>query len=228
VVVLDYGGFATFDETMYRSLEVAAKVLNRETRAKAIVEYMENIRHELNQKSKQYTKQIKPRVYVGGVGFRGSHGIESSEQKYIPFLWNNVNNVASNVKSLSGSHVFLDKETLLNLNPDLIFLDGGGLNLIEHDFKRKPEIFQNLKAFREKKVYSLFPFNFYATNVDTALCDAYAVSKILYPEGFMGLDLAKKADEIYEFFVGKGVYREMAKQYGELGAIPEFLRTERR
>ena len=64
----------------------------------------------------------------------------------------------------------------------------------------------------------LYPFNYYVTNVDTAIADAYAAGKILYPEKFQDVDLPQKADEIYSFLVGKPVYAEMTQDFGPLGA----------
>lgn len=228
VVVLDYGGFATFNEDLYYSIGITAKILNREKWAKELIAYMNSIKEELLTKSSKYSQQSKPSVYVGGVGYRGSFGIESSEKNYIPFMWNQVNNVVRDINVSIDSHVFLNKEILLKLNPDIIFLDGGGLRLIKEDMKKRPEIYSALKAFKQDNVYILYPFNFYATNIETALCDAYAVAKRLYPEAYTDLDIAKKADEIYEFFVGKPLYKEMAKDYGELGAKLHLAEQERR
>jgi iron complex transport system substrate-binding protein len=105
----------------------------------------------------------------------------------------------------------------LKLNPDFIFIDGGGLTLVREDFRKKPEVYNALKAFADGQVYSLLPFNWYTTNIDTALADAYAIGKILYPSHFEDIDPGRKADEIYTFLVGKPVYQEMKKDYGVIG-----------
>jgi len=60
----------------------------------------------------------------------------------------------------------------------------------------------------------LLPYNFYATNIGTALADAYHIGKVLYPEQFKDIDLEKKADEIYTFLLGKPLYREMKDEFG--------------
>jgi len=86
---------------------------------------------------------------------------------------------------------------------------------------KKPEYYKALKAFQNKRVYSLLPFNSYTTNIESALADAYAIAKILYPKAFTDIDPEKKADEIYTFMVGKPVYSEMKKSYGKIGAVYE-------
>jgi len=47
--------------------------------------------------------------------------------------------------------------------------------------------------------------------------DAYFVGKTLYPDRFADIDPAKKADEIYTFFVGKPVFAEHNSEYENLG-----------
>ncbi|HPQ70571.1 MAG TPA: iron ABC transporter substrate-binding protein [bacterium] len=222
VVVLSYGKFATFDETVYDALGIAGKILHREKRADEVVSYIESLRSDLQKRTRDIPTASKPSVYIGGVGYRGSQGIESTEQHFAPFDWTCARNVAQQVKPSIGSHVFMDKEMLLKLNPDIIFIDGGGLNRLTGDYRKKPEYYKALKAFSRQKVFLLFPFNFYTTNIGTALADAYAVGKILYPERFADVDLEKKSDEIYAFLVGASVYPRMKKSYGVIGRKAPF------
>ncbi len=224
VVVLSYGQFGTFDETFYKSLNIAGKILNKEERAISVINYIEKLKLDLKKRTYKISRRRRPEVYVGGIGYRGSHGIESTEQNYAPFDWVNAINLAKKLKPSVGTHIFLDKETLLKLNPEIIFLDGGGLSTIANDYRRNRTYYNALKAFHNKQVFILFPFNWYVTNVDTVLVDAYAVGKVLYPEQFADVDLKDKSNEIYEFLVGSPVYSEMEKTYGTLGKVPEFLK----
>lgn len=224
VVVLSYGTFATFDEAVFDSLRIAGTILNRRERADAVVGAIEGMRSDLRKRTDGAPEAEKPGVYVGGIGYRGAHGIESTEVSYIPLAWIGARNLAEQVPSRIGSHLFVDKETLLRLDPDVIFIDGGGLSLVSEDFRKKPEFYAALKAFQTRRAYVLLPFNSYTTNIDTALADAYAIGRILYPDRFRDIDPEAKADEIYSFLVGRPVYREMAKAYGPIGATPAFLK----
>ena len=226
VVVLSYGAFATFDEKVFDAFKIAGNILNRKERAENLINYIEFLRNDLKTRTSGISEKQQPRVYAGGIGYRGAHGIESTEQHYIPFEWLGAENVAKQVRPVMGSHVFFDREMLLKLNPDFIFIDGGGLNLIAEDFRKKPEFYNALKAFLNKRVYTLLPFNWYATNIGTALFDAYAIGKVLYPKRFKDIDPANKADEIYNFFVGKPVFAKMVKTYGEIGQNPFFLKSK--
>ena len=223
VVVLSYGAFATFDEAVYDALRIAGKVLNRANRADSVVGYIETLRKDLQRRTQSILPDERAEAYVGGIGYRGAHGIESSEQQYAPLEWVGAKNLAKQVKTDAGSHVFVDREALLKINPEVIFIDGGGLALVAEDYQKKPQIYNQLRAFAEGKVYVLHPFNWYTTNIGTVLVDAYMVGKTLYAGRFEKIDPEQKAKEIYRFLVGKPVYQQMKKDYGAVGRPAPFL-----
>lgn len=222
-VVLNYGAFATFDEAVYDALRIAGTILNRKERANAVITYIESLRTDLQHRSSVAGQTGKPIAYVGGIGYRGIRGIESTEQHYIPFEWLAVNNAAERVEAGSSSHLFMDKESLLKMDPPTIFIDGGGLALVAEDYRKKPEFYRALQAFADGQVYGLLPFNWYVTNIDTVLADAYAIGKILYAVRFADIDPEQKTDEIYTYLVGKPVYRRMKADYGAIGRRLSFL-----
>ena len=113
--------------------------------------------------------------------------------------WIGANNIAKKITD-KKEHLFVDKEQLLTLNPSIIFVDGGGLSLIKQDIGKKPEYYKGLKAFNDKKVYVLYPFNYYVTNVDTAIADAYAAGKILYPRSSKMWTCPKKLMKFTRFW----------------------------
>jgi len=227
IVILDYGGFATVNKTIYKSLLIAGTILNKKIRANNVIKFINAIKEDLYRRTYNIPKKDKKFVYVGGIGYRGSHGIESTEITYLPFDWTYSKNIVKTLETSFGSHIFLDKEKLLALNPDVIFLDCGGLKIIEDDFYKKKTYYLALKAFLNRNVYILLPFNWYATNVGTALVDAYAVGKILYPNRFKDINIEKKADYIYKFLVGRPIYKEMERQYQRINSMPYFLKGEK-
>ncbi len=81
-----------------------------------------------------------------------------------------------------------------------------------------------LKAFADRRVYTLLPFNWYTTNIGTVLADTYAIGKILHPQHFSDVDVEKKADDLFTFLVGRPVYAEMKKDYGPIGQTAPFLK----
>jgi len=215
VVILSYGGFATFDDIVFDSLRLAGKILKAEKRAEEVVAFIEGARRDLLKRTERYEDKAKPRVYIGGIGFRGTQGIESSDASYFPLDWVRARNLAKEV--VPKGHVFVEKEKILFWDPDLLFIDGGGLGNIRQDSQKRTEFYRHLKAFKKREVFLLFPYNWYVTNIDTAVADGFAAGKILYPQSFADLDPEKKADEIYTFLLGKPVYPQMEKEFGGLG-----------
>ncbi|MBU4275558.1 MAG: iron ABC transporter substrate-binding protein [Proteobacteria bacterium] len=220
VVVLSYGPFASFDKVVLDSILLAGRILGKDKRAQALVAQMEAWQKDLARRGA--LAKERPGAYVGGIGFKGVHGLESTDPHYLPFRWVGAKNLAAAPKK--AGHVMLDKEQLLGLNPEYIFVDGGGLALVAADYAKKPEFYKNLKAFQTGRVYVLHPFNWYTTNLGTALSDAYAIGKILQPEEFKDVIPAAQADVIYTFLLGKPVYAAMAKRYGPLGCPPPFMK----
>ncbi|USH00130.1 iron ABC transporter substrate-binding protein [Thermococcus argininiproducens] len=214
VIVLSYGQLTTFeDEELFRSIELAGKILGNEKRAEDVLNFIRSIQEDLIKRTEN-TKS--PSVYIGGIGYKGAHGIESTEAKYPPFVVLHANNVA---EELGEGHKFIDKEKLLEWNPEYLFLDEGGLSLVLDDYNKNPEFYNSLTAVKEGNIYGILPYNFYTTNIGTALADTYFIGKILYPERFRDVDPVERADEIYTFLVGKPVYKEMATQFGGFGRI---------
>ncbi len=215
VVVLTYGRFATFDPVVYDSISLVGKIMGREARAKAIATFIKEAQDDLLGRVAQAAATDKPSVYVGGIGYKGYQGIESTDASYVPLEWVHANNVTKDVQE--KGHLFVDKEQVLSWNPQIVFLDAGGMKLVKEDYRKKPAFYHGLQAFKNGTVYLLLPFNWYMTNIGTAIADGYACGKILYPGQFRDIDLPAKADEVYEFLVGKRVYTRMEEDFGELG-----------
>jgi len=212
VVVLSYGNQVPFDEDVYKSIRLIGRVTGSEQRAQAVVDYLQRCQEDLRERTKDIPEDRKPAVYVGALGMKGVHGIESTAAKYGPF----VAIAARNVVDETGSRgsVMIEKEKLLAWDPDIIFIDEGGLSLVRDDYKKNEQFYQSLKAVKTGRVYGQIPFNYYTTNIDTAIADAYYAGKVIFPDRFQDIDPAKKADEIYRFLLGKPLYQQMAKDYG--------------
>ncbi|MEN6351186.1 MAG: iron ABC transporter substrate-binding protein [Syntrophomonas sp.] len=213
VMVLSYGQqLGTFDQTAYDSINMIGKVTGQEKRAAEIVAYLEELKKDLNDRVKDIPEAEKPTVYVGGLGMKGSHGMLSTQAQYPPFTAVLAKNVADETGK-SGS-LSIDPEKLIEWNPDKIFLDENGFVLVKQDYEKNPAYYNSLAAVKNGELYAQMPFNYYTTNIDTALADAYYIGTVLYPEQFKDIDPAEKADEIYTFLVGKPVYSQMATDYG--------------
>ena len=209
VIALNYGDLGAHKGQFYQSLRLMGEIIHREERAIQIIDYLEKIIADLDKRTKNNRYQ-KP-VYIGGVSYKGAHGITSTEPMYPCFEFINVPNVAAGIDL---EHAFIDKEQLISWDPALIFIDAGGAALVKRELKPGAVLAQNLRAVKSGRLYQVFPYNNYTTNYETVLANTYYIGKILYPDSFSDVNPEKKADDIFRFFLGKTVYAEMEKLYG--------------
>ncbi len=212
VVVLSYGKLGTFDQEVYDSISLIGEITGEGRRAEEVISFIKGCRDDLDERTKDIPQSGKPRAYVGGIGMKGTHGIESTQGDFPPLASINAVNVVDETGS-KGS-VMIDKEKLIHWDPDVIFIDESGLQMVKDDYAGNPGFYNTLKAVKEGRVYGYLPYNYYTTNIDTAIADAYFMGKTLFPQAFEDVDPEKKADEIYEFLLGKPMYERMAADFG--------------
>lgn len=212
VVVLSYGQLGTFDASLLESIRLAGEVMGRDGRALDVVAFIEGCQADLGARAGDVADADEPSVYVGGLGMKGAHGLESSSGAYPPLVALGARNLVDETGS-AGS-VMIDREKLIVWDPDIILIDEGGLQMVTADYREDPGFYRSLTAVESGSVYGFLPFNYYTTNVDTALADAYFMGTVIYPEEFKDIDPLAKADEIYSFLLGTELYDRMAEDYG--------------
>jgi iron complex transport system substrate-binding protein len=217
VVVINYGsiGFGTtaiFGEAVQDSLRLIGDITGQTEKAQAAIDFLQKIQRDLDSRTRDISDADKPSVYVGGLGARGTHGIESTQGRYALLDAIHAKNVVDETGG-SGS-IMIDKEKLLAWDPDYIFIDQGGFAAVVEDYQKNPTFYESLSAVQNDRVYAQLPYNYYSTNIDTAIADAYYLGKILYPTAFADIDPVQRADEIYRSLLGQPVYAQMAESFG--------------
>ncbi|MEG2176242.1 MAG: ABC transporter substrate-binding protein [Oscillibacter sp.] len=205
------------DESFYTAMGVAAEVLGAETRCGEVLQYIDDCKADLAERTAGADQGKTPSVYTGAVTFSGAHGFTGTYAQFGPFLGIGAKNVAD--ETGETGYFDADMEKIIAWDPDLIFLDPGNLDLVREEIRTNPAFFQSLRAVREGKVYSAVAFNNYSTNVGYALADAYYAGTVLFPGRFADLDIAAKTDEILEFLLGDGYYDEMVADGLSFGVI---------
>ncbi len=222
VVVLNYGNLLDLRPQLAATLRLMGAVLGREARAEAVIEFFETTIADLQRRTEGIEPAQRPRVFLGGVAFKGPHGFESTEPTYPPFQFVNARNLAYDeamtAKELSNTKIA--KEQIVAWDPDILFLDLATLQLGEnaggwHELKTDPA-YRTMKAVQHGRVYGVLPYNWYTANHGSILANAYFIGKLLYPERFADIDPAAKADEIYSFLVGVPVFSEMSRLFQDL------------
>lgn len=215
VVAVAYQGI--FDKNFNDSMKLIGKILGREKRCNEIVDYMNKLQKDLNDRTKNVAEKDQPKVYTGACSFAGGHGIEGTYTQFPPFVAINLKSVSDELSTKSGG-VVVDKEKIVVWNPDIIFLDPNNIGMVNQDYAKNKNFYKSLKAVKEGKVYTQVAYNWYTTNVETAIIDAYYAGKIIYPEQFKDVDIEKTANEIYTKMLGEkasNYYKDMVN--GGLG-----------
>ena len=110
--------------------------------------------------------------------------------------------------------VEVDKEKILDWDPEILFLDAGNMGLIEAEYADDPGFFEQLNAVKNGNVYQWPNSTANYTNLEVPLVNAYYAGMMLYPEAFADVDFEAKASEIFDFFLGRTGYLEALTNNG--------------
>ena len=206
-VVVVPGSDTTLDTGAYETIRIMGQLYGMESRATELTNYLKGIQKDLDDRTTDIPDSEKPSVYVAGVSFKGAHGFEGTEAGYGPFALIHANNLADTTGKTGAFDI--DLEQVLSWDPDIIFLDFNGMKLINEDYAKNPDYYHSLTAVQEGKVYSQISFRSSASNLETALADAYYAACVMYPEQFKDVDPVAKAGEIFEKLLGTNPYEDL-------------------
>ena len=216
-VVVVPGSDTTLDTNAYETIRILGQLYGMEDRADQLKTYLEGIRKDLDDRTRDIPDSQKPSVYVGGVSFKGHHGFEGTEAGYGPFALIHAKNLADTTGQSGAFNI--DLEQVLSWDPDIIFVDFNGMSLINEDYAKNPDYYDSLTAVQEGRVYSQISFRSSASNLETALADAYYAACVIYPEQFADIDPVAKAQEIFEMLLGTDPYADLKEAGYEFRTI---------
>lgn len=206
-VVVVPGSDTTLDEKAYVTIRILGELYQLEDRAEDLTDYLKSIQKDLDDRTASIAEDAKPTCYVGGVSFKGHHGFEGTEAYYGPFELIHAKNLANTTDQTGAFNI--DVEQVLSWDPEMIFLDFNGMNLINEDYAAHPDFYNALTAVQEGKVYSQISFRSSASNLETALADAYYAACVMYPQQFQDIDPVEKAGEIFTKLLGSNPYHDL-------------------
>lgn len=206
-VVVVPGSDTTLDDKAYETIRILGELYGKTDRADELTAYLRGVQADLDGRTASIENADKPTVYVGGVSFKGAHGFEGTEAGYGPFELIHAQNLA-NTTGQTGAFS-IDVEQVLAWDPDYIFLDFNGMDLIREDYAAHPDFYNSLTAVKEGRVYSQISFRSSASNLETALADAYYAACVMFPEQFKDVDPVEKAGEIFTELLGTNPYADL-------------------
>lgn len=206
-VVVVPGSDTTLDDKAYETIRILGELYSMEERAQELTDYLKGVEADLNTRTADIADGDKPAVYVAGVSFKGAHGFEGTEASYGPFVLLGAKNLADTTGQTGAFDI--DLEQVLAWDPDMIFLDFNGMRLINEDYAENPDYYHSLTAVGEGRVYSQISFRSSATNLETALADAYYAGSVMFPEQFADVDIEEKTGEIFEMLLGTNPYGDL-------------------
>lgn len=206
-VVVVPGSDTTLDDKAYETIRILGELYTMTERADELTAYLREVQSDLETRTASIETADKPTVYVGGVSFKGNHGFEGTEAGYGPFELIHAQNLADTTGQTGAFNI--DVEQVLAWDPDYIFLDFNGMDLIREDYAAHPDFYNSLTAVKEGRVYSQISFRSSASNLETALADAYYAACVMFPEQFQDVDPVEKAGEIFTELLGTNPYADL-------------------
>ena len=223
VIILEYGQLGVGKKEMDETLLLMGRVIGKEQRAREVIAFFDGIIEDLTKRTADIPEGERPSCYIGGVAFKGPHGMTSTEPAYPPFMFVNAGNIAADPTRKASEQLqqsTFSTESLVSMDPDKLFVDlstlQGGAEVNALNQLRTEAPYRVLSAVEKGEIYGVLPYNWYSQNHGSILADAYFIGKVLYPERFEDVDPVEKADEIYTFLVGKPVFDRMNEGFGSM------------
>lgn len=205
IPVIVINGGTLFGEDYNVSLKIIGEVCNKEKRCEEVIEFIKEIKEDLNSRTVNVTNESRPLVYTGAVSFKGGHGIEGTYTNFPPFTVLNAIDIFGDIDAISEG-VVIEKEKILTADPDIIFLDPNNISLVNKDYVANKEFYNSLTAVKNDKLYTMIGYNYYYTNIEIALADSYYAGTIIYPNEFSDINPIEKANEIFGYLLGSNTY----------------------
>lgn len=204
VLTIHPGDLQDHRQSLFQSLDLLGKVLDKTARCDSLKGGMLDLIRE----SKQIAALIPDTVsvYIGGLVFKGRHGLASTQAHYTPFQLFGLYNVANNLSGNPYSPTQINLEQLLLWRPDVIYVDKACIDHVKNDINQYPFL-------GDFQFYEIYPNRQYGENFETTLVNAFYIGFQL--AGRSNEDFMFKAEQIYKlFFNSTRVWLDMQALFG--------------
>ncbi len=158
-------------------------------------------------------EEDRPGVYYAGVDILTTYGKHSDIMEVIESAGGRAVSAGLN----AGNRTQIDYEQLMEWDPDVIFIDHGGMNdgKTAEELRRELEtgsIYKSLKAVQNGKICVSPSGVFYWDMGIQKILLVMNMAKILHPDVFEDLDMAEEVMEFYDKFFDYQLEREDAEK----------------
>lgn len=202
-----------FAEDYEHALRVFGEACGVSDRAETVIAFIQECLADLDSRTSSIADDDKPTALCAAATFRGGHGIAGVYANNAVFATVNAKDVTVGYIDVQKG-VEVDKEQVLEWNPDLIVLDASNLGLVENEYAEDPAFFESLNAVKNGELYQWPNSTSNYTNVEIPLVNAYYIGSVMFPEAFADVDFETKAEEIFRFFLGHDGYLSVLNNAG--------------
>ncbi len=216
VVAIDAGGDVTITDDRFReNIELMGKVLNRQDRAKALLDAVDGFIAELA--SYSATVSDKAKSYVGGLTYYKQSGLYMTSGNFLPFDLAGVKNVMPYMSGLPYNIEIASR--LIEAGPSYIFMDSMTRVASYNQYLENKAVLDAVPAIKEGKDYLLFASKYYGTNWETEIMNAYIIGQVVNPDSY-SYNLREKLNAVLDsFFPGSDL--SVKDIYNMQGWTPE-------
>lgn len=202
-----------FAEDYEHALRVFGEACGVSDRAETVIAFIQECLADLDSRTSSIADDDKPTALCAAATFRGGHGIAGVYANNAVFATVNAKDVTVGYIDVQKG-VEVDKEQVLEWNPDLIVLDASNLGLVENEYAEDPAFFESLNAVKNGELYQWPNSTSNYTNVEIPLVNAYYIGSVMFPKAFADVDFETKAEEIFRFFLGHDGYLSVLNNAG--------------
>lgn len=183
-----------------------------EKRADEYCEYFDEKLAWVRERTDNIAEEDRPDVYYAGVDILTTYGRHSDIMEVIEAAGGNPVSAELN----AGNRTQIDYEQLIKWDPDVIFIDHGGMNdgktveELKSELQSDP-VYKSVTAVKNKQVYASPSGVFYWDMGIQKILLVMHMAKILHPDEFKDLDMEKELMNFYDRFYDYPLTRKEAK-----------------
>ena len=183
---------------MYYQLYALGKLFGEDQRAaelvKGILSLIDNI-----------TDNVSPvegmKGYACGMNFYTQGTFLRTSGDYLPFIYSGLTNVSASSSAGVGAQPYnTDIESVIAANPQIIFIDGQGLDNTIQYIKDNIGTLQQIDAISSGQVYKTMVYKDWGTNWVNQMINIYYVASVVHPDLFSQVTFEDYANQIIQLF----------------------------